>query len=850
MSVAPTDNQVQTVKFMDSAAHHVAHTDSLNDPVRDYALDSNLELNQFLNRPIKIFSAQWGTGSPFDHQFNPWTAYLQSPSIENRLAHYRLLRGRLHVKFVVSGTTFHYSRVLVDYLPTPNYDSYSVAPLTGGYTLNDITLASQRPHLWLDPSTSKGGELCLPFFWFENNVDITERVWQQLGRVSVHSLFPLVHANGGDSDVTVSAFAWMDDVKFAVPTHKVNSSLSPQAESYQLEPQGETDNPGIVSKTATTVASIARNLVKAPIIGPYAKATEIGARAVGAIGALFGFSRPITKEVDMYRPRTKGNYAVTNAPDDVTKLSVDINQEVTISPSVVDLGTQDELEINYIASRESVLDTFTWTTTNVSETLLWNAVVEPGVVRSSPFAYPGSTSQAIYMPALAYAAAPFSYWRGSIKYRFQIVCSGVHRGRLRVTWDPCSTLALGNDESYTTQQSTVIDIAETKDFTITVGWGQTTSYMNVRSARAQSTPLFGSSAVSYDSSTTRYGNGTISVYCVNELTSTSTEGNNINVIVSVFGGDDIEFAAPTSQEMKNLYPSSFNAVLNPQAESLVNDSTEMGPAGENDVNTYSNPGSKSDNTNEVFFGEKILSFRQMLKRYCTYSFQGYAFSNSNVAYSTIRNMFPTYPGWYEVADKVSIPSGTLAHLLTATTVDDYRYFLYGNPTFLNYCSLGFVGWRGGIRWLVDGTKGTSVRLGNWDTGAIYEQKQTHSLSFASAPAYEKAAIEAVGQNTGLNGLLYEHHTVQNQAGAEVPFYSPFRFMPCRFRQDIQEFDSLLPKIEIIAEGYDVVSSAVSDSYESLVRSHVAAAEDLTFLFYIGPPVLYTYPEIPTTNPAG
>jgi hypothetical protein len=47
-----------------------------------------------------------------------------------------------------------------------------------------------------------------------------------------------------------------------------------------------------------------------------------------------------------------------------------------------------------------------------------------------------ATDGSIRFAACGAAAMPFKYWSGSMKYRFQVVCSAFHRGRIAVVYDP------------------------------------------------------------------------------------------------------------------------------------------------------------------------------------------------------------------------------------------------------------------------------------------------------------------------------------------------------------------------------------------------------------------------------
>jgi hypothetical protein len=261
-------------------------------------------------------------------------------------------------------------------------------------------------------------------------------------------------------------------------------------------------------------------LSSAPVIGPYARATALAASAASAIASLFGFSKPLELERTIIVPKTTHDMATSAGKDDCHKLSLDPKQELTIDPRAFGLSNKDEMEIANIASTESYTSTFTWTSGNSSPagTILWNTIVDPG-----DFTLYTATSpdiNRITMTASCFAVAPFQYWRGSIKYRFQVVCSALHKGRLRIVYDPEIEVTTNDPTRITPEYNlgyqTVVDISETKDFEITVGWGQGSSYRQSAFYEGIS-PLDSITPINYNSSTNTFGNGVLGVYVMNEL---------------------------------------------------------------------------------------------------------------------------------------------------------------------------------------------------------------------------------------------------------------------------------------------------------------------------------------------
>jgi hypothetical protein len=178
------------------------------------------------------------------------------------------------------------------------------------------------------------------------------------------------------------------------------------------------------------MAKVAGALSIIPQIKPFAMATSTVLNGVASAARVLGYSRPpVTRNPEPYRPTPISSLALTTVPDTAQKLTVDDKQELTIDPAIAGIGTYDPLCIRNIAGRESFLTKFSWNVGTAPETLLWNARVDPVMWAES-----GST--AYHFTPCAIAALPFKYWTGTMKFRFQVVCSTFHKGRLKVVYDP------------------------------------------------------------------------------------------------------------------------------------------------------------------------------------------------------------------------------------------------------------------------------------------------------------------------------------------------------------------------------------------------------------------------------
>lgn len=525
--------QQEVIDFGSQQAHWVAGMDVQDEQTTTEAqtYDTN---DGFLERPVKISTFQWNIGTELNFTIDPWSAFFNDARVAARTAHFKNLRCGLTVRFMLNGNPFYYGRLLCSYQPLPEVDGITEFRVT---EQTDYIEASQRLHVLLDPTLSQGGDMELPFIYPKNYLSIPEKEWVKMGRITVGSLNPLLHANASTKPITVTVLAYAHNVDLSTPTIRTSAEITPQSEIL-----GDDDEYGIVSGPAHTIANISGKLADVPVIGPFARATNMASSAIGGIASLFGFSRPRqVNEANVNIVRYAGNSACTNVMDTSTSLALDSKKEVTIDPRVTNASTTDEMALVPIAMRESYVTQFQWKKTDPVDDPLFQ-------MRVGPIAGDKDSEGNIHMTPSAFVSVPFSYWTGSMEYRLQVVCSSLHRGRIRVVWDP----EFFNSESgatFNTNYSKIIDISECTDLSFKIGWGQDTNYLKV--SELGKLPNF-------DRGVTipveKGYNGHLSIFVVNSLTSPSDDTNPVYINVYSKACEDFELAGPTEIQIREFTP--------------------------------------------------------------------------------------------------------------------------------------------------------------------------------------------------------------------------------------------------------------------------------------------------------
>jgi hypothetical protein len=760
------------------------------------------------------------------------------------------------MKMLINGNSFYYGRALVSYNP---YLTRDTVTLNRAFFEQDLVGASQKPHFMLDPTTSQGGEMLLPFLWPENFLDITQINWtDDMGRVTIHDFDILRHANGGTDPITVTVFVWAEDVTLSVPTTaQVQSGTAdrelddfgfptyveqaggkknkrPTKKINNTRTNDEFVKDGLISKPASAVANAANALSMIPVIAPYAKATAMVATRIGQVAKLFGYSRPqVLEDTKPYVPRYMGNLSNTDTSEPLIKLSTDSKNELTIDTRVMGLGGEDELAISAIAQRPSFWQQFDWPESATTDTLLASMLVTPSLVRKLS----AEPVTEIHPTALAFASNPFEAWQGSIKFRFNVICSEYHRGRLRIVYNPRANNS--GPVAYNQVYSTTIDISEDRDFEYEVKWADVRAWNYVLGAddtsSAFSIPTF--STVANVDAGFPFDNGSLSVYVVNELATPSTSNAVVKVQVWVSGGEDIAFAVPTVKGLNNVSYFQQQSDIAPyvaqseQAPDALATSVDESNAPDcsNEIQAFGSYTDlvKDDNQYLVYQGERIVSFRDLLRRYHYHSSYWPAEYGAGFRMVSIDlTDFPYYRGWDPSGDDRAMP-------FTGGNAP----YSYCNTTLLNYLTPAFAMRRGGLRHkAIIANKNSSGLCGSFGVarhtfGGTSNQVSFEPLDGTSVGSRRKSMLRTLRGSLGGTALT----PVCNNPCLEyeTPFYTAGqRFVPAR---DLNYYagNHLGHELTTEVKGSDNVVLKRIDKY-------ISTAEDFQLGLFVGAPVYYVY----------
>lgn len=734
---------------------------------------------EFLKRPVQIYSFSWEVTN-LGFNFDPWTLFLANQAVARKLSNfYRLRTGGIEIRVVTNGTPYLYGRYYIAYWPYYSADSFATT-----FAIASPKRISSLPCFKeIDPSANSVAIMKIPEVG-DRQLLLTSVANPTFGSVVGVAAAPLLNTQA-------AGITQYCDMTFYVSCINPDIEYNTNTKEY-AETSGEYK--GVLSAPLNSVAKFGSTLSKIPIIGSYATSAGQAAKFGANLAELFGYSKPpdrnpIVRNVD----RTIGNLVNADGLDTTTVLSLNSAALTTIDPTVIGLPPEDEMNINYITSRSALCTTFEWADDDVINTVL-------ATLNVSPFTGQDGSYPCAQTP-LASIANTFSLWRGSIVYRIVFCVSRFHTGRIHIAYDPNAPAAYTTDMTNTTL-NWVVDLAQQSEIEIEVPFTRQFPVNNT---------LMGT--VRWGSVDTSTGlNGTLNFYVLNKLRAGSI-ATTVTALVYIKGGPSFELLVPTMAGQRNATTYiSFQPA------------TATGAAPTNAGYSYYGTSGNIDSplVSDIVASERILSLREIGKRYMVDKILSIPYVTSQINYRCVKD-FPLQPG----TSVNGSTSGTTTWRLSATP---FNFFNYYGPSFLCY--------RGGIRTKIKSIVGSSSNmivirsreLGNYMLGA--------SVALDGAVTHRWLADFAIGSEwaTGAGAGI----TIASDTGAvdtsssaiEVtnPWTNNFLFV--RVADHCNDYSR--------GSGLVVFSTAGeaglrTTNYYLILK---AAADDFSFYFYKGPPILY------------
>lgn len=763
-----------------------------------------ISLAQFMARPVRIDNRTLALSTDLLIKLRVWDLYSKDPSVRAKLRNFAYFRANLKLRINVSGSPFHYGRLLFSYQPYPDSNAnlfYLEAEraLTPAMSrcLNNY-LSQARGSVVVDVKENQPLELDIPFIC-QNPMyklfDATGSIaaassyaeLEEAGILYISTLNTIESTSATPSTVNMTIYAWCDDVKLGTITAS-RTEITTESGKAATKDERET---GPIEKFSSTALAVSNALQAIPEIAPFARASSVVFGAAKSISAHFGWSKPLQESGDVAFMK---NMAFRNGchglgVDSGYSMSLDPKCELLVDPRFAGVK-EDEMSIPWIAGKETYLTTFTWDPTDVTS---GGAIFSMMICPSLSTFVDDLVKTVIQPTAMAFATSPFYYWRGDVRIRLEAVCSNFHRGKVYVAYEPNASAfsTISSSVAINKQFSFLWDIQETQSVEFCVKWASNVPWLVTDPGSLMYTTTASAKTMASDSDN---HNGYVNVIPFTSLQSPDSSAIPMNVYVSM---ENLHVNFHTNQNLltSRAVAESGKADIQPNNRSLAN--REVTCIVLND----SNADEKfiSDN----YFGEEPTSFRTVLKRFTT-------------------------PRTFSVAASATGLPSQIKYLQNTDTPFELQYgdVAVTTRSMFSYLRYAYLGYRGSQRHriYIPGIAHNSC------TSQVRVRTVSISNTLAITSGVTVAAFSATDASRPPQGAL---SFVPNSNGGiefQVPYYTNMLF-DISFADDSMSLPSTQhPKNSSFVVVYDTLDHAATT-----LLADCAAGEDFMFLRFCGSP---------------
>lgn len=487
----------------------------------------------YYSHPVQLHHLTWQPTDGFGMKYSMFDIVdnyfsLLPSALQGKWDGVRYFTGDLKIRVVVQGLSYCYGKMICSYDPSPEH-------VEGRQRLNPtygVCGATMKPHIAISASDSTAYELTLPC--------VTPLgVWGRLNQppsigsydMRMHVLTPLGSGTASPPvDVLICCYMYFENVEMVGFTTTSSLAVSEEVKPAKLSQIAQT-----VSQAASMVSSI-------PVIGGAASlVSEISGKAASIL-QMFGYSRPtLVDRTPVVQNMFTNDYAHFNGNSYDQILTSDIGNSLSVDPSTYPLGDLTEMSIEKVCNKYALLDTTFFDPTLPANTELLRFGVHPAVTfYSAGGMYDVVTSPFMEYPPCSHVAKMFAFWRGTMRYRFEFVCSPFHRATVVILYNTSNNLWASSVNDISTLKSHVVQITGPTEVIFECEWNQPDTYL--RSA------LYDQGSLS--SALQGFANGQVAVKVINPVTANgSSDPIYMNTYVSA---KDVSFAMPTLVDYDNF----------------------------------------------------------------------------------------------------------------------------------------------------------------------------------------------------------------------------------------------------------------------------------------------------------
>lgn len=708
----------------------------------------------------------------------------------DKLRGYMNYRGTAKIRLQVNANPFQAGRLILAYIP-----QYTHEPRTFTTHLTSLINITQLPHVEMSLQDTEC-ELIVPYIAPTTHFNALTGFYDW-GTVFCYVYSPLATGTGSNT-CTYTAWLSFDDFEVEVPivpqsrsTYPVKKDIIKKYRVNAIKSNLDSEvneGKGPISSVLSNISSIATTLYSIPMLSPIAGPTAWMTNLASGVASSFGWSKPVVDTpIQRFMTAPHPYNANINEPDFSNNMGLLADNRVVVMPDV-NLSGVDEMSINFIKRQKAYFTKVDWSSIMLPGTLIGfpcHPLSFAGPVSVIPGNLPTDIHARDYTP-IAFLGKLYQYWRGSIEVTIKVVKTEYHTGRLILAFSPQLVQGpITNDESNYIHRE-IVDLRDGSEFVIKIPYCYNSMYFDTEQSQNDIFMM-------------------MQVNILNELVAPDTCAQNVELLLEVRGGTDLEFQVPRP----------FN--MTPTQTMVV---PESGGEGQSEMvldkcigsSTIHDP---SKMAAELCIGESSTSLLQLMKRYVRMSTTDAAYT---VGTNTV-DIYPYYFGGYFVDP--GVPVSTAGYL-----TGDYVGTLAG-------C---FAHSRGAVRYRMPTTNAANMAMTKF---RVYDPvtQSPFSISALTPTGQNGQVPQASPTELGVqfnNPVAYDSSSALGSAGF-APMYSRTF---CRLNR---LFYDNLPNTTLASTAPDIVNHTIeftsSGNFTTNTSIHRAASDDFHFSFWLGVPTM-------------
>lgn len=473
-----------------------------------------------LSKPVVVGQYKWSINNSAEtiiSELQYPTLLKDYDTIQRRtLQMYSFFRASIVFRILVNGTKFHSGQLIA------SWDPFSQAS-TGNYVYRYYNrfYATGLPNVLVNASSNEPVEIRIPYVHPRSFITTnTNNSFDVLGKLRLSVLNRLRAASGSSESLSVTIWMYAEEASVHVPIYDHNLLTNDEVEE--------------AVPTSLKLPSSFGNMLSGNIPGL--------SSAVSSVATALGLDYPTDPAPAQSHINPLGSMSVAKGVDHSFKFSLDPRNGHV--PSEDQRGTvKEECDIDVIKKIPMIIQVVEWNDSQTPGTILSYYPVTPNVcgrLRKDV----GTPAIPLYLyrsanTYLSFLSNMYSFWRGSMRFRFDMVSTQFHTGRIMVAFIPNWFTTTPTLEQASSCPNAIIDLQQSSTCTISIPFVSSTVMKRTQ--------------VTNNSNDDDTVIGFVYVFVLNQLVLPSNVSSAIEYNVYLSGGDDFEFLCPRANGLQ-VYP--------------------------------------------------------------------------------------------------------------------------------------------------------------------------------------------------------------------------------------------------------------------------------------------------------